>query len=359
MVWSHRSQVGRSAFVLISFALAFMALCLRQSRWQLWLAQLAIVITLLIDLTSIVFIPAAFPANALDAFRRLDGVWEFLREHEGHDRSYFDSVVGEKYGQLKHVRTVTDYEPFSSRRLRDFMAFLQREPFPENHAFYGTFWALLPETARMKLVNIMAVRYVFIYQPAWFEEWWDAPPAPLRLVYEEDRVRIYENPAALPRAYVVHAVRAIADETALLEALDAPSFDPSREVLLTEQPEAMEEGGAGMDPDVPADVRFVRDDPEEVELLVRSKRPGFLVLSDSDYPGWVATVNGKPARIYRANYLFRAVPVGEGESTVVFRYEPASFRWGMRISLIAAAVWLVAGTGAVVSRRKRRKRTPG
>ena len=45
---------------------------------------------------------------------------------------------------------------------------------------------------------------------------------------------------------------------------------------------------------------------------------------DIYYPGWVAEVDGRPARVLRANVLFRGVEVSEGRHVVVFRFEPFS-----------------------------------
>jgi uncharacterized membrane protein YfhO len=58
-------------------------------------------------------------------------------------------------------------------------------------------------------------------------------------------------------------------------------------------------------------------------------------LTDVWYPGWVCEVDGEPAQVYRADYAFRAVGVTAGTHTVVFRFEPASYRRGRLVSLCA------------------------
>jgi len=64
--------------------------------------------------------------------------------------------------------------------------------------------------------------------------------------------------------------------------------------------------------------------PDRMEVEVDNKQPGILVVHDSYYPGWVAEVDGLPARILRTNVLFRGVEVAAGRHRVVFRFEPFS-----------------------------------
>ena len=74
-------------------------------------------------------------------------------------------------------------------------------------------------------------------------------------------------------------------------------------------------------------------DPNRLEFHLNAPASGWFVLSDVWYPGWKAWVDGEPAEIFRANYLFRAVPVEAGEHEIVFVYRPASFRLGLLTSL--------------------------
>jgi hypothetical protein len=64
--------------------------------------------------------------------------------------------------------------------------------------------------------------------------------------------------------------------------------------------------------------------PDRVEVEVESNYAGILVLHEAYYPGWVAEVDGRRARILRTNVLFRGVELSEGRHTVVFRFAPFS-----------------------------------
>jgi uncharacterized membrane protein YfhO len=84
---------------------------------------------------------------------------------------------------------------------------------------------------------------------------------------------------------------------------------------------------------VPARIQSYRN--REVTIEINNPVPGHLVLADTYFPGWEATVDGKPARILRANYLVRAVTLEPGEHRVVFTYRPWPWRIGREASLVS------------------------
>ena len=83
---------------------------------------------------------------------------------------------------------------------------------------------------------------------------------------------------------------------------------------------------------------IVSYDREQVVVHARSDRGGALVLTDAYAPGWTATVNGQPAPIWPANYLFRGVSLPPGEHRVVFRYAAPGYRAGRVAAMTALAV---------------------
>jgi uncharacterized membrane protein YfhO len=87
---------------------------------------------------------------------------------------------------------------------------------------------------------------------------------------------------------------------------------------------------------VPSQARIISWRPDRVQVEVESTYPGLLILHEAYYPGWVAEVDGQPARIVRTNVLFRGVEVADGRHVVEFRFEPFSLS-----NLRAAALGLV------------------
>ena len=88
--------------------------------------------------------------------------------------------------------------------------------------------------------------------------------------------------------------------------------------------------------------------PNTVFIEAHTPSPGFLVLRDTYYPGWIAFVDGVQTEIQRADYLFRAVYLSEGSHRVVFPFRPLSVKLGAVISLLSllsVAMWWFVKTG--------------
>jgi hypothetical protein len=94
-------------------------------------------------------------------------------------------------------------------------------------------------------------------------------------------------------------------------------------------------------------------------IATESPVPAHLVVTDTWFPGWHATVDGAAQPIHRANHAFRAVRVPAGRHEVVMTYWPASLAWGLALSAAAAVALglLAAGPlrlGAALGRPLRR-----
>lgn len=158
---------------------------------------------------------------------------------------------------------------------------------------------------------------------------------------------VYENTAALPRAYLVPEVRAVAEGGALA-AMQQAGFDPSRIAFVE---------GADLPPlpqgPLTGEAQVVRYAPDEVVVRTRASRPALLVLADNYYPGWEVTVDGQPAEVLRTNHTFRGVAVGAGEHEVRFRFRPQDLYVGLYVTLACFA--LLAGYGVYALLRARRR----
>jgi hypothetical protein len=157
------------------------------------------------------------------------------------------------------------------------------------------------------------------------------------LMIDADDYWVYENPDALPRAYVPKTVQMLAEAQAFKRLTDltaAFQFDPRAVAYVESDPRLpdMCQGSA----------QITRETPCEVYVAVDMQTPGLLVLADQWYPGWKAYLDGVPLPVVPANYALRGVRLPAGQGEVVFRYEPASWTRGLylhTVALCALGLW--------------------
>lgn len=76
-------------------------------------------------------------------------------------------------------------------------------------------------------------------------------------------------------------------------------------------------------------------------LQTESPLGGYVVVMDSWYPGWKATIDGKPVDILRADGSFRAVEIPAGKHEIRFLYCPAGFYFGFLFSILVTMFLII------------------
>ena len=194
------------------------------------------------------------------------------------------------------------------------------------------------------MVRSFNIKYALV---AYDWSMFDIHPEAKALEYDQnDNFRLLLLEGYFPRAYLVPRALAAAGEAEAVAALQKLDLK-QQVVLITADPLPPDSPDGSF---VPAQVKSY--EPERVELEVKTEHPGWLVLADTYFPGWEATVNGRPAKIYRANYLARAVRVEAGASRIVFVYRPQSYRWGRAITLATLGLALLWSLRRGIQRRR-------
>jgi hypothetical protein len=196
-----------------------------------------------------------------------------------------------------------------------------------------------PPDVRTRLLRAMNVKYYVDPTPTA-----DSMPGLRPLAAARDLpLRMYTVEDPVPRAYLVPRYQVQANPVTAFGEVIGSGFDLRGGAVLGDSlSEAPDSAATGR-------VLESRFGSEEVRLRTRTSGRMVLVLTDRYYPGWTATLDGRPADIHRANGFFRAVAVPAGTHEVVFRYRPRPVVLGMWIS--AASLLVCAGVILVGRRR--------
>ncbi len=150
-------------------------------------------------------------------------------------------------------------------------------------------------------------------------------------VWKKGNNFVYENPQALPRAFLVDAVKVVSREEAL-RSLTMKEFDPSREVLLEKEPDARPVSIEG------SSVRIASYNINSITMEAHIEKPCMMVLGEIAYPDWKAEVDGQEREILTANYCLRAISLSPGDKNIVFRFSSGILSFSLIVSIVTFAL---------------------
>jgi hypothetical protein len=261
------------------------------------------------------------------------------------------------------IEPVLGYNSFDVRRYKEYLQFILDQDFPvqPRQGIFGYPIVADFPIRNKSLLDLLGTRFVLqprtampfqgVQEPGATDDWRLVAQDPRPTVYSFlaggmqslSPYCVYENAAFCPRTFVVYDAMPLAVRPQLLHQLKTTNF--SERVLLEEANE-QELGSARAERGRYEAAHIVRYSPNQVSVQAEAETAGYLVLADVWFPGWRCTVNGVAAKVFRADYAFRAVALPPGRNEVVFTFSPASYSWGKRVSalgLAALAVWTVIG----------------
>ncbi|HKO59815.1 MAG TPA: YfhO family protein, partial [Pyrinomonadaceae bacterium] len=233
---------------------------------------------------------------------------------------------------------------------------------PDNFTAHR-YWTRMPlnervNNAQIRIVNTSDVATIAVWKAALFDfkpsttTSTDAEPSGRwATVYDQDNVLIYQNNRTLPRAWLVGEIAATEREHALkvIRGEADPAFDPKQKALVETDGRPLPVLAGGKLPGN-ASAAIVSSKPHSLTIQTDVDQPAFLVVSESAYPGWVASIDGTEVPIYVTNYLLRGVAVPAGSHRVEMKYTAP---WAMvgalvsifsLLSLAMVAFWGIKAT---------------
>ncbi len=163
------------------------------------------------------------------------------------------------------------------------------------------------------------------------------------------------NSNALGNAWFVDEFKVVANANEEVDALS--EFDAANEAIVDERFSGQLKDvalGSGRN----SQIELLEYGPNYLKYEARvSGGTSLAVFSEIYYPkGWDALVDGQPVNYLRANYILRAMAIPEGRHTVEFKFEPASYFVGNKISLASSLILILAAAGLIFVEWKRKVR---
>lgn len=148
-----------------------------------------------------------------------------------------------------------------------------------------------------------------------------------------------ENPYAFGNAWFVDNVRYVNNANEEIDALNEilPTETAIVDVKFKEPLRGVTEGYK----DSLSTIRLTSYEPNRLTYETSSAKDGVAVFSEIYYPGWQATIDGRPVDIARADYILRVMNIPAGKHTIEMWFDPTSLHMTERIAYAALAFLLI------------------
>ncbi len=146
---------------------------------------------------------------------------------------------------------------------------------------------------------------------------------------------VYENKYFVLRARMLYDFVVKKTVESIQQTVISNNFDGTKTVILEQDPKQNFHKACIDSPDAcSSNVSITHETDTKITIQTNNKQSGLLILADTYYPGWRATIDNNSTPIYAANLNQRAIVVPAGKHAVLFEYVPESFYRGLLISII-------------------------
>jgi Bacterial membrane protein YfhO len=236
-------------------------------------------------------------------------------------------------GLLQKLAKHSDIAQFLSRQPQPIRVDIDDQLIPYNFGdWYGIeqFGGYLASMSNNVARALASRRTKWMYGTNYFVGKEPRGPGQIEVFTSRTGLKVYRDPAAYPRAWVVHKAIMLAPREDGIAKMNDAAFDPHTSVILAgSNPELQVCSGADS-------ATIMERNAGYVSLLVNLPCRGMVILGDTYGPGWTATVDGQTTRVAEAYTFLRGVAVDVGRHRVELRYRPKSVYLGVALTGLGA-----------------------
>ncbi len=298
-------------FPTLLFALTFVVVVINILVKQKRIFFLLIGILLLMSLVDLFRFAQKFtPFTSSDYLFPHTAILSFLQ----HDTSQFrimatdPRIMPPNFSVAYHLQSVDGYDPLYLRRYGELIAASERGR-PDIHPPFGFNRIITPENSNSRIIDLLGVKYILSFS--------DLPNKQFTRVEGEGLTNLYQNNNAFPRAFFTANVRPVNSKQEAIGALLDNLVDLHKTAIVENW-----DGDSNLF--TQGNVVITQYSDNRIIMHSENNGQGFLVLTDSYYPTWSATVctengsNCQEKKMYLTDYNFRGIVVPAGNHRIEF-----------------------------------------
>jgi hypothetical protein len=234
-------------------------------------------------------------------------VTTFLKSQAGPFRvmATDSKIFPPNFSSVYNLQTLDGYDPLYLLRFGELMAASARGV-PNINTPFGFNRIITPQDPLSRTTDLLNVKYVLSLEAV------NNPK--LKLVFDDGTVKAYENEMAMPRAFFVNTTYlANSKQDAITAMFDLNYPLDKRATVENVSNKNLFKSNWDL-----GQAQITDYQNDKVTIDINNPGEGFLVLTDSFYPTWHATIDGKPTTIYLTDYNFRGIITPKGKHMIQF-----------------------------------------
>lgn len=201
-----------------------------------------------------------------------------------------------------------------------------------------------PDKINWNVINMLGGRYVILNGEI------NIPFLSLIQKDDANKIYLYNNQTALPKAWLVKTIESTSDKKNVLIKMNQPEFRPdSVAYVYSEKQNIQNYSGEGS-------IKLKGYSPNEIKFECNVAGNQFAVISEVYYPvGWKAFVNGKETEIKQVNHILRGVELPAGNYKLELKFEPESYSTGTKVAWAGNLILVLMILISVILEVKKKK----
>jgi hypothetical protein len=295
-------------FTLVSLVLSILALNKKEKIFKVNMFNFLLALLILITIFDLFRFGWKFePFTNKEYLFPSTEVTNFLQNQKGQFRimSVDSQIMPPNFSIIYNLQTLDGYDPLYLQRFGELMAATGRAA-PDIKAPFGFNRIITPQDSLSRNIDMLGVKYILSLN--------EQKEKKLSLVFSDGVIKVYENLNALPRAFFVNNTLLVNSKQEAINALFEVNYQlNSRAVVEEVDDKKLFKDNWGM-----GNVTISSYQNNKIVLETKNSNDGFLVLTDSYYPSWKATIDEKETTIYITNYNYRGIIVPKGNHKIEF-----------------------------------------
>jgi len=156
----------------------------------------------------------------------------------------------------------------------------------------------------------------------------------------QDQIGLYKVKDPLPFIQIPTNVQ-IVEDNQTFDAISSDKFNPQTDLILSDK--QIDKNTNIQAPQINSDNQATTytKTAQQIEINLKSESPEYLLIRQTFYPGWQASIDDQNTEILRANHAFQAIYIkNPGAHKIKLQYIPKSFQNGLLISEIGLSIYI-------------------